>query len=244
MNATATVESWPLAWDYGKWESTDESSAVRVNRHRSAPASCPPRLACYGCAPDGRFGSIRLLNRVRGGGGEKFADSDENQRQHNDDLDQGDDQTGDRQSTTAFVAVFDLMQRDQPKGNAQENPPQDAEDEGCDGQAIDRARWRRSRAGRGPVGAVHIGTSLSSWAIVEARIAGEKRIGGRALRNLVEFLDRFGIADGGRERLSFRFRYFVTLAVAWSLAGLAGRVSPGLEEVGVALSFRALGEQR
>jgi hypothetical protein len=39
-------------------------------------------------------------------------------------------------------------------------------------------------------------------------------------------------------------RYFVIHAVAWSLADLAGRVSPGLDEVGVALSFREPGAQR
>lgn len=35
-----------------------------------------------------------------------------------------------------------------------------------------------------------------------------------------------------------------TLRVAWSLADLAGRGSPGLDEVAAALSFRQLGEQR
>jgi magnesium chelatase family protein len=35
-----------------------------------------------------------------------------------------------------------------------------------------------------------------------------------------------------------------TLRVAWSLADLAGRVSPGLDEVAAALSFRQLGAQR
>ncbi|MEE6139335.1 YifB family Mg chelatase-like AAA ATPase [Mycobacterium sp. 050128] len=35
-----------------------------------------------------------------------------------------------------------------------------------------------------------------------------------------------------------------TLRVAWSLADLAGRTSPGLDEVAAALSFRQLGQQR
>jgi magnesium chelatase family protein len=35
-----------------------------------------------------------------------------------------------------------------------------------------------------------------------------------------------------------------TLRVAWSLADLAGRTSPGLDEVAAALSFRQLGAQR
>jgi magnesium chelatase family protein len=35
-----------------------------------------------------------------------------------------------------------------------------------------------------------------------------------------------------------------TLRVAWSLADLAGRATPGLNEVGAALSFRDLGAQR
>jgi magnesium chelatase family protein len=35
-----------------------------------------------------------------------------------------------------------------------------------------------------------------------------------------------------------------TLRVAWSLADLAGRDSPGLDEVAAALSFRQLGAQR
>ena len=32
-----------------------------------------------------------------------------------------------------------------------------------------------------------------------------------------------------------------TLRVAWTLADLAGRISPGLDEVGTALSFRRVG---
>jgi magnesium chelatase family protein len=35
-----------------------------------------------------------------------------------------------------------------------------------------------------------------------------------------------------------------TLRVAWSLADLAGRSAPGLDEVAAALSFRQLGAQR
>ena len=35
-----------------------------------------------------------------------------------------------------------------------------------------------------------------------------------------------------------------TLRVAWSVADLAGRDRPGIEEVGVALSFRQSGELR
>jgi magnesium chelatase family protein len=38
--------------------------------------------------------------------------------------------------------------------------------------------------------------------------------------------------------------YFVAFAVAWSLADLAGRASPGLDEVAAALSFRQPGAQR
>ncbi len=38
--------------------------------------------------------------------------------------------------------------------------------------------------------------------------------------------------------------YFFTLAVAWTLADLAGRNSPGLEEVTAALSFRQAGGAR
>jgi magnesium chelatase family protein len=36
----------------------------------------------------------------------------------------------------------------------------------------------------------------------------------------------------------------VTLAVAWTLADLAGRSSPGRDDVGVALSFRQPGASR
>ena len=37
---------------------------------------------------------------------------------------------------------------------------------------------------------------------------------------------------------------FVTFAVAWTLADLAGRTSPGRDEVAVALSFRQPGASR
>jgi hypothetical protein len=49
-------------------------------------------------------------------------------------------------------------------------------------------------------------------------------------------------ADG--ERLGGKFCYCVTFAVAWSLADLAGRDSPGLDEVAAALSFRQPGASR
>jgi predicted ATPase with chaperone activity len=39
-------------------------------------------------------------------------------------------------------------------------------------------------------------------------------------------------------------RFCETFAVAWSLADLAGRASPGLDEVATALSFRQPGAQR
>jgi hypothetical protein len=40
------------------------------------------------------------------------------------------------------------------------------------------------------------------------------------------------------------FRYLVTFVVAWTLADLAGRTSPGVEQVGTALSFRQEGGAR
>jgi predicted ATPase with chaperone activity len=40
------------------------------------------------------------------------------------------------------------------------------------------------------------------------------------------------------------FRQFVILVVAWTLAELAGRASPGRDEVEVALSFRQPGACR
>ncbi len=42
----------------------------------------------------------------------------------------------------------------------------------------------------------------------------------------------------------YEFCYFVIHVVAWSLADLAGRASPGLDEVATALSFRQPGARR
>jgi magnesium chelatase family protein len=61
------------------------------------------------------------------------------------------------------------------------------------------------------------------------------RPGNAAMTPLKTALDRGLISIRGLDR---------TLRVAWSLADLAGRASPGLDEVGVALSFREPGAQR
>jgi magnesium chelatase family protein len=61
------------------------------------------------------------------------------------------------------------------------------------------------------------------------------RPGNAAMAPLKKALDNGLISIRGLDR---------TLRVAWSLADLAGRVSPGLDEVAVALSFREPGAQR
>ncbi|OJZ68013.1 hypothetical protein BRW65_25615 [Mycobacterium paraffinicum] len=61
------------------------------------------------------------------------------------------------------------------------------------------------------------------------------RLGNAAMTPLQRALDRGALSIRGLDR---------TLRVAWSLADLAGGVSPGLEEVAAALSFRQPGAQR
>ena len=57
----------------------------------------------------------------------------------------------------------------------------------------------------------------------------------------------FGVLAAGPRRCgrpSPQFCRFAVLAVAWTLADLAGRTSPGVEQVGTALSFRQDGGAR
>jgi magnesium chelatase family protein len=61
------------------------------------------------------------------------------------------------------------------------------------------------------------------------------RLGNAAMTPLRIALDRGLLSIRGLDR---------TLRVAWSLADLAGRSSPGLDEVATALSFRQPGAQR
>ena len=61
------------------------------------------------------------------------------------------------------------------------------------------------------------------------------RLGNAAMTPLKTALDHGMVSIRGLDR---------TLRVAWSLADLAGRVSPGLDEVAAALSFRQLGARR
>src|SRR5262249_44802604 len=61
------------------------------------------------------------------------------------------------------------------------------------------------------------------------------RPGNAAMDPLRKGLDRGLLSIRGVDR---------TLRVAWSLADLAGRASPGLDEVSTALSFRQPGAQR
>jgi magnesium chelatase family protein len=61
------------------------------------------------------------------------------------------------------------------------------------------------------------------------------RPGNAAMAPLKTALDHGMVSIRGLDR---------TLRVAWSLADLAGRVSPGLDEVATALSFRQPGARR
>lgn len=61
------------------------------------------------------------------------------------------------------------------------------------------------------------------------------RLGSAAMDPLQKALDRGLLSIRGLDR---------TLRVAWSVADLAGRTSPGPEEVATALSFRQAGAQR
>lgn len=61
------------------------------------------------------------------------------------------------------------------------------------------------------------------------------RLGSTAMSPLRIAMDRGLLSIRGADR---------TLRVAWSLADLAGRVSPGLDEVAAALSFRQPGAAR
>jgi magnesium chelatase family protein len=81
-------------------------------------------------------------------------------------------------------------------------------------------------AGRATPGLNEVGAAL---------LRRKFRPGNAAMAPLKVALDRGLLSIRGLDR---------TLRVAWSLADLAGRATPGLNEVGAALSFRDLGAQR
>src|SRR5262245_11755220 len=105
MRAATDDSPWRTG-DSGEYRLIDEPPTVVVDRR------C--RLARVEFAPDGRPGSMRLLNGMRGRRGIRYEEGHENRRDKND-LNRGDHQTGDHQSTTAFPTVSDLVQRDQPE---------------------------------------------------------------------------------------------------------------------------------
>lgn len=106
---------------------------------------------------------------------------------------------------------------------------------GCDGESTARVRHRVANARAAAVQRWLPHGCRTNAEVSGALLRRKFRLGNAAMEPLQKALDHGLLSIRGLDR---------TLRVAWSLADLAGRTSPGLDEVATALSFRQPGARR